>query len=151
VPREWTSGIYEVALILYIVGFLVAGRFVNRFGAKRLLVLSASLAALFVMVFLFMPNLWIALSLDMSHVWFAAIASVSFKALILDQVPKSRGTIMSLDQVFQNIGNVIAPALGGALLVLTGGVYGAIGLGLGTMTIAGTVILFFFAKDPNRP
>ena len=44
---------------------------------------------------------------------------------------------MSLNQVFDNIGNVIAPAVGGALLVLTAGVYGAIGLALGIMTIAG--------------
>ncbi|MCJ7559769.1 MFS transporter [Candidatus Bathyarchaeota archaeon] len=151
VPREWTMGIYEVALIMYIVAFLVAGRLVNRFGAKRLWVLSALLAAFFVMTFLFIPNLWIALTFDMLHVWFAATASVAFACLILDQVPKSRGTMMSLNKVFDNIGSVIAPAVGGALLVLTDGVYGAIGLTLGIMTIAGTAILFFFAKDPNRP
>jgi hypothetical protein len=57
---------------------------------------------------------------------------------------------MSLNGFFDRIGNVIAPAVGGALLVSTG-IYGAIGLALGIMTIAGAAILFFFAKDPNRP
>jgi predicted MFS family arabinose efflux permease len=102
------------------------------------------------MTFFFIPNLWIAIVFDMLHVWFAATAGVAFVCLVLEQVPQSRGTLMSLNSVFNRIGETIAPAVGGALLVLTGGVYGAIGLALGSLTLAGIAILFFFAKDPTK-
>lgn len=151
VPRGWTVGIMEAATIIAIVASLVAGRLVNRFGAKRIVILSTLLNAFFVMTFFFIPNLWVSLTFDLLHVWFTAIAGTAFACLILDQVPKSRGTMMSLNSIFNNIGNAIAPAVGGALLVWTDGVYGAIGLALGSLTIAGVAVLFFFAKDPTRP
>jgi predicted MFS family arabinose efflux permease len=150
IPREWTGGIYDVALIMMFAAPLVAGPLVIKFGAKRIAVLSTLLAAFFTMTFFFIPNLWVCLVFDMLHVWFAATASTAFVCLIIDQVPKSRGTLMSLNHVFSNIGNVIAPAVGGVLLALTG-VYGAVGLALGIITIAAAAIIFFFAKDPNRP
>jgi predicted MFS family arabinose efflux permease len=150
VPRDWTGVIFDVSFIMMFAAPLVAGPLVIKFGAKRIAVLSTLLAAFFTMTFFFIPNVWGALVFDMLHVWFAAAAGTAFVCLILDQVPKSRGTLMTLNQVFASIGNVIAPAVGGALLFLTG-VYGAIGLALGIMTIAAAAILFFFARDPNRP
>jgi predicted MFS family arabinose efflux permease len=140
----------EIAIVIFIVAPLVAGRLVNKFGAKTLTLISTVLAAFFVMVFFFIPNLWVAIVFDMLHVWFGATAGVAFVCLVLEQVPKSRGTVMSLNRVFNSIGETIAPAVGGALLLLTGGMYGAIGLALGSMTIAGVAILFFFVKDPTR-
>jgi predicted MFS family arabinose efflux permease len=124
---------------------------VNKFGAKRIAVAGALLTAFFTMTFFFIPNLWVCLVFDMLHVWFAGIAGTAFLCLIIDQVPKSRGTMMSLSSFFDRVGNVIAPAVGGTLLFLTDGVYGAIGLALGMMAIVGALILFFFTKDPNRP
>lgn len=150
VPRDWTVGIYEAAFAIFVVAPLVAGRLVSKFGAKRIAVLSTLLTASFTMTFFFIPNLWFAIIFDMLHVWFAATANTAFPCLVLDQVPKSRGTVMSLNSVFNNIGNVIAPALGGALLAWTGGVYGAIGLALGSLTISGAAILFFLTKDPTK-
>jgi predicted MFS family arabinose efflux permease len=149
-PKGWRVGIMETAAIIFIVAPLIAGRLVNKFGAKRLTIVSTLLSAFFCMTFFFIPNFWVSLAFDMLHVWFAATASVAFACLILDQVPKSRGTVMSMNRVFNSIGETIAPAVGGGLLALTGGVYGAIGLALGSLTIAGIVILFFFARDPTR-
>jgi predicted MFS family arabinose efflux permease len=67
-----------------------------------------------------------------------------------EQVPKSRSTMMSLNSLFNDIGNVIAPAVGGALLVFTSGIYGVVGLALGSITVAGSAVLLFLAKDPTR-
>jgi MFS family permease len=116
-------GIYEVASVMYVVGTLVSGRFVNRFGAKRLAVLSTLLAAFFTIGFFFIPNLWVAFTFDMLHVWFAAFATPPFVYLVLEQIPKSCGTMMALNSLFNNIGNAVAPALGGALLAFTSGIY----------------------------
>jgi predicted MFS family arabinose efflux permease len=150
-PRDWTVGIYMVAVIIFIIAPLVAGRLVNKFGAKRIAVLSTILAAFFTMSFFFMPNLWVSITFDMVHVWFTVTAATAFVCLVLDQVPKFRGTMMSLNSIFNNVGNVIAPIMGGAILVFTNGAYEIIGLALGVVTIVGTIILIFFAKDPNRP
>jgi len=148
--RALTVGIYEIAVIIYIVAPLVSGQLVHKFGAKRIAIASTLLAAFFTMTFFFMPNLWAAITFDMLHVWFAATATPAFVYLILEQVPKSRGTMISLNTTFNNIGNVVAPAVGGALLALTSGIYGAVGLALGSLAVAGSVILLFFAKDTTR-
>jgi MFS family permease len=68
VPREWTAGIYEVAVIIYIVAPLVSGRLINRFGAKRLAVANTLLAAFFTMTFFFVPNVWLAFAFDMPQI-----------------------------------------------------------------------------------
>ncbi len=148
--REWTGLIYDLAIVLFIIAPLVAGRLVNRFGAKRLCVTSGFLAAVFVLVFFFVPFLWGALVLDMLHVWFASTALVAGACLVVDQVPNYRSTMVSLNNIFNSTGNAIAAAIGGALLYATNGIYGSVGAALGIMTIAGVAILFLFAKDPNR-
>ena len=61
-------------------------------------------AACFTVVFFFVPNLWIALTFDMLHVWFAAMAIPAFAVLILEQLPKYRATLFSLNSFFNNIG-----------------------------------------------
>ncbi len=148
-PRDFTIWILQVSIVLFIVAPAVAGHLVSRFGAKRVLVLSTILATFFTMTFFFVPNLWVAATLDMLHVWFTATAVVAAVVLIIDQVPKSRGTMVSLNSVFNNFGTIIATTLGGAVLFVTG-LYGAIGLTLGGMTIAGIVILIFWVKDTTR-
>jgi MFS family permease len=148
--RALTVGIFELAAIIYVVAPLVSGRLINKFGAKRIAIASTLLAAFFTMAFFFIPNLWIVITFDMLHVWFAATATPAFVYLILEQVPKSRGTMMSLNTIFNNIGNVIAPAVGGALLAFTSGIYGAVGLVLGSMTVVGAAVLLFLAKDTTR-
>lgn len=148
--RSWTVGIYEIAVILYIVAPLVSSRLINKVGAKRLTVISSLLAAFFTMAFFFMSDLWLFIIFDMLHVWFAALALPPFVYLILEQVPTCRGTMMSLNSVFNNIGNVLAPIIGGILLVVTSGIYGVVGLVLGSLTIVGTAVLFFLVKDTTK-
>ena len=148
--RTQIIGIYETAVILFIVAPLVSGPIIHKYGAKRVAVSSTLLAAFFTLAFFFIPDLWAAIIFDMLHVWFAAFAAPAFVYLILEQIPKSRGTMMSLNAIFNNIGNAIAPALGGALLFLTSGFYGVVGLAFGSITIAGAVILIFLVKDTTK-
>ena len=101
-------------------------------------------------MFFLVPNLWGALFFDFLQVWFAAIAAPSYICLALAQVPKSRGTMMSLNSATGSLARTIAPAVGGALLVLTFGFYGAVGLALGGMSVASSFILLLLAKDPTR-
>jgi predicted MFS family arabinose efflux permease len=146
----WTAMIYETAVIIFIISPLVSGLFVKKFGAKPIAVVCSLLAALFTMVFFFIPNLWLTVVFDMLHVGFAAMAAPAFVYLVLEQVPEFRGTMMSLNTIFNNVGNVIAPAAGGALLAFTNGIYGAAGLALGCLTIIGVAVLLFFVKDLTK-
>ena len=139
-----------VMIVLYIVGSLVAGRLTNRFGAKPIAVVGTMLSGVFTMTFFLIPNLWGALFFDFLQVWFAAIAAPSYICLALAQVPKSRGTMMSLNSATGSLARTIVPAVGGALLVLTFGFYGAVGLALGGMSVASSLILLLLAKDPTR-
>jgi DHA1 family inner membrane transport protein len=146
-PRGVTVMIYEFAIILFILAPLVSGRLITRFGAKPVAAISMFLAACFTGVFFFVPYMWLAVTLDMMHVWFAAMAIPAFAVLIMEQLPKYRATLFSLNSVFNNLGKVLAPIIGGTLLVLSSGTYGMVGFALGGTTIIGCLLLFFAVKN----
>jgi MFS family permease len=146
-----SSAVYIVmgSASLMIVGSLVAGRIVNRFGRKRTTVLCSILDGVFLISVFLMPNLWAALTFNFVHVLFMAMAIAAFNCLALDQVPQSRGTMMSLTSVFGKIGNTIAAAVGELVLVLFSS-FQLLGLAFGVMTIATAAILSVLTKDPTR-
>ncbi len=146
-PREVTIMIYEVSIVLFILAPLVSSRLIPRFGAKKIALVTTFLAACFTGIFFFVPNMLLALTLDMMHVWFAAMALPAFAVLVLEQMPKYRATLFSLNSFFNNIGKVLAPLIGGTLLIFSSGTYGIVGLALGGTTVMGCLILFFAVKD----
>jgi predicted MFS family arabinose efflux permease len=150
VSLGFATGIMLVAALMYVVASLVVGRLVGKTGAKKLTVISALGNGILTMIFFFMPNLWIALPLDMVHVWFGAAAFTAFSCLALDQVPQSRGTMMSMKSMFLNIGTAIGAAVGGAMLILFGS-YQAVGIALGAISVASGAVFYFLTKDPDKP
>jgi len=150
VSMDWIVLLNMVAIVIFVVGSLAAGRLTNKVGAKRLAVTSTLLNGVFTMMFFLFSNIWGALFFDFLHMWFAALAAPSYLCLALAQVPKSRGTMMSLNSATGALARTIAPAIGGALLVFTFGYYGAVGLALGGMSVAAAVILLFLAEDSTR-
>jgi len=82
----------------------------------------------------------------MAHVWFAAMAIPAFAILILELIPQYRATLFSLNSLFNNLGKVLAPLIGGILLVASSGFYGAVGIALAGTTIIGCLILLFGVK-----
>jgi predicted MFS family arabinose efflux permease len=132
-----------------IVGSLVGGRIVNRFGRKRTTIIGSVLDGIFLVGVFLVPNLWVALAFNFAHVLFMAMAISAFNCLALDQVPQSRATMMSLTNVFGKIGNTIAAAVGGLVLFLFSS-FQLLGLVFGAMTLATAAILSFLTKDPPR-
>jgi DHA1 family inner membrane transport protein len=150
VPLNFTVVIAMASFAIFIAGSLVAGRLANRFGAKPTTVAGTFLCGVFTIVYFFVPNLWGSLVSNFLMSWFASIGVTAYYCLALAQVPKSRGTMMSLDNAVGGFGTTIGPAIGGGLLVLTSEFYGAVGLALGGMFLASAAIRFFWAKDPTR-
>ena len=149
VSLGFATGIMLVAALMFVVASLVIGRLVGKTGAKKLTVIGALGNGIFTIVFFFMPNLWIALPLDMVHVWFGAAGFTAFSCLALDQVPQFRGTMMSMKSMFHNIGAAIGAAVGGAMLILFSS-YQAVGIALGAISIASGAVFYFLTKDPEE-
>lgn len=149
VSLDFTAMLSMVFVVVYVVGSFVAGRLTNRFGAKPIAVVGKLFSGVFTMLFFLFPDFWGAVFFDFLQVCFAALAHPAYLCLVLAQVPKSRGTMMSLNGAMGSLKSTIVPAVGGALLVLTLGFYGAVGLALGGMTIAASIIIFLLAKDPT--
>ena len=83
----------------------------------------------------------------MLMVFFGTITIPAFVYLKLEQVPNNRGAMMSLTSLFSNIGGAIAPAVGGATLVMTLGRYEALGIVFGVMGFIGVTVLVYLVRD----
>ncbi|HLN44505.1 MAG TPA: MFS transporter [Candidatus Sulfotelmatobacter sp.] len=145
---QYASYVAMVSTLLSVAGSLAAGRLANRYGLKALTVLGALGDGIFILLLFFAPNLWLALAFNWLHVWSFTIAGTALSCLALDQVPRVRGTMMSMKSVFGNIGNALAPAIGGALLIW--GSYPSLGLVLGAMSMIASAIILFRANDTTR-
>ena len=140
--------IQAVAAFMYFVAALVIGRLVIRTGAKLLAIICLAGNGVFTMIFFFMPSALIAVPLDMTHVWFNAAAVTAIAALVLDQVPQYRGTMMSMRSIVLNAGAALGSFVGGYLLIAFG-TYEAVGIVIGIMSIAAAAVLLA-VKDTSR-
>ena len=108
--------------------------------------IASSLSAVLTAVAFYMPSLWIVLVFRFSSLWFWGIAVASGASLMLEQVPRDRGSMMSLRVAFAGIGSAMGVALGGVVLALYN--YQTIALVLGTIGVVGFFVLLFLARDP---
>jgi predicted MFS family arabinose efflux permease len=136
-----------VAVSIYIVGNLVAGRLVTRFGTKPLIVMGGLVTAGMATVFFFTNQLWLALTVNMFHAFFSAFPLTAGRCLVIDQIPSSRSTMISVAEVFGSVGDAIGSALSGLLLVLFS--YQIMGIATGALSVCAT-LMFFLAKDPYK-
>jgi len=152
VSTDSASLIIIGAASCYTLGSLVAGRLVNKFGRKSLTVLSALLAGIFIISFVYLPNLWLSLALNFLGTWFSGMASSAANSLTLEQVPRFRGTMMSINSAALSLGNALGSALGGLALVLFN--YEVMGSILGVMGIVAAILFYFLTIDqpvPQKP
>jgi MFS family permease len=138
--------VYEIAILLYFLAPLVSGRLICKYGSKRVLTVSTFISACFMGIIFVAPNLWVAITMDMAHVWFGDMAIPAFACLFLEQVPKFRGTMFSLGTLFNYIEKMIATILGGAILIFTSGAFMGVGFSFAAVTIVGCTVLVFFVK-----
>ena len=134
--------------LFYTLGSLVSGRLVNVFGRKLVLVLTALPAGLFTIFFTYLPNFWLSLVLNYLGCCFFGIASSASYSLTLEQVPKFRGTMMSINSAAQSLGSTLGAAIGGLALDLYG--YDVLGTILGASGVVAAIIFYFLAIDPTR-
>jgi len=134
------------AALCYTLGSVVAGSLVNRIGRKLSTVSTALLASTFTISYAYMPSLWLSLALDFTSAWFMGMMASAASSLTLEQVPRFRGSMMSLSSAATSLGSAVGAAVGGMALIWYD--YEALGSILGVMGIVSAVIFYFLTTDP---
>ncbi|MFH2112413.1 MAG: MFS transporter [Candidatus Bathyarchaeota archaeon] len=134
--------------LLFTVGGLASGRLVNKYGRKPVSVFSALAAGLPILSFSNLPDLWISMGVMFLGRFFTGVLVTSVNLLALEQVPRFRGTMMSVGQAASMLGSTIGATVGGWALLVSG--YGLIGVILGGMMVLAAVVFQILSKDPLR-
>ena len=140
------STYFLVANIVSAVGGAVAGLMVNRVGRKRLGTIALVLACILTLVFTLMPTVEFSILVSFLRYWFGAMAATAGGSLIIEQLPRFRSTMSSLNAVFMNIGMLLASIIGG--LTLNNFDYQALGMVLGGLGVLGAVVWVTLVKEP---
>ena len=72
----------------------------------------------------------------------------AFSSLTLEQVPRFRGTMMSITLAAMNTGGTLGAGVGGLALILYD--YEFMGVSLGGMGLVGAAIFHLLVKDPTK-
>jgi len=153
--ERFRASTYDGALILlvaascYTFGGLVSGPFIDRVGRKPFTAITALLAGSFTVSFVFVPNFWFSLLLNLAAGVVFGMFTAAAISLTLEQVPAYRGTMMSVDSAFVNLGYALGAAVGGIALFIGFG-YEGLGASLGLFGIVAAVVFYAFARDPTR-
>jgi len=148
VSTDFASIVILGAASCYAFGSLVSGRLVNKLGRKPSTVLTALLAGVFTISYAYVPNLWLSLALNFAAAWFFGMVVSASNCLALEQVPKFRGTMMSVDTAAINLGYAVGTVVGG--LALLSFDYEGLGISLGVMGVAAAVVFYFLTIDPTQ-
>jgi len=132
---------------MYVVGSVIGGRLVNRFGRKRLTVISSFILGVATLFFNNIPNPWLTLLVWVISGFFMGTRITAYNSLTVEQVPEYRGTMMSFSQFSSNIASALGNGLGGLILIAFD--YGHMGF-LGISAIIASLIFHFFTTDPTK-
>lgn len=132
----------------YTIGALISSRFVNKFGRKPVTSISVFMTGIFIIFFTLVPNLWLSVGLTLVGCLFAGMRVTANASLTIEQVPKFRGTVMSISAASANLGSALGSGLGGLALLWFN--YKGVGPTLGVLGLASAIIVHLFAVDPTR-
>jgi predicted MFS family arabinose efflux permease len=147
IDTAFVSFAFMGASSMTIVGSLMGGRLVNRFGRKPVTVFSALLVGVLSILYVNVTHLWASLVLWFVDGLFVGIVMTAYNSLALEQAPAYRSTMMSLSEVSLFGGVAIGSALGGVLLLAFN--YQILGL-LGIFVLIGSLLFHFFTIDPTQ-
>jgi len=148
ISTGFASILLLIAALIYILGTLSSGRIVRRVGMKSLTVSTAFLASIFTISYTSPPSLWLSVALSFLGCLFSGMLSTASTSLTLEQVPRFRGTMMSVSSTASNLGSALGAGVGGLTLLLFD--YEGMAISLGVMGVAGAVIFRLLATDPTR-
>jgi MFS transporter, DHA1 family, inner membrane transport protein len=131
-----------------IIGMITAGKLANKFGRKKLLVIST-----FCLSFVFISFINSTSFIMATAVWLVSgtVGGLSFSSdlnFTLGQMPKIRGSLMSINSGFIYLGFAIGSAIGSFILPSFG--YQIVGYTFTLFLVIASMIFLTFAKDPTN-
>jgi predicted MFS family arabinose efflux permease len=126
---------------------LFGGRVVSRVGRKPLTVIASLLYGVLILSFLNIPSPVLSITLWLMAAFVGSLRFQSFNSLVLEQVPRYRGTMMSLSQLSWDISWAIGNALAGIILIGYG--YQHLGF-FGIFLIIGGILFHIYTIDPTQ-
>ena len=91
-------------------------------------------------------NLYVSIGLSWLCCISAGIQYPSSTSLTLDQIPRLRGSTMSLNAASNSLGSAFGTGLGGIILLRYG--YGILGFVFGILGIVASLVYRFYTLDP---
>jgi predicted MFS family arabinose efflux permease len=142
-----TSQILPITSIFITVGLLVSGFLVDRFGLVKVVYLSTFLSAVFYLFyFAAMLPLLPALIFSILGSLMLGIRLAVGGTLGLVQETTYRGSMMSLNTAFMNLGGVLGAMIGGYALLSYG--YRGLGIVSSGLSVIASIIYFLWVKNP---
>jgi predicted MFS family arabinose efflux permease len=148
VSKDFISTILVGSASCFILGGLACGRFVNKFGRKDITTLSVLLVGTLIISYANVANLWLSIVLGWTSSFFSGMMFTAANSLKLEQVPKYRGTMMSLNSAAGHFGQTTAGVIGGLVFATYG--YNILAIILGILGLFSSLIFHFFTVDPTR-
>jgi predicted MFS family arabinose efflux permease len=130
----------------YILGSLLSGRALNRYGRRRVALLLSIPAGLALLLYYNLSNLWVILGLSYSACVLFGILHSANTNLSLEQIPAFRGTMMSINQASGNLGSTLVVMLGGWALLEYGFRY--LGALIAVLNLIAFLVYWLMVKDP---
>jgi len=146
-PVSTVAMITVAVVFVYAFGGFLAGRLVDRVGRRRFVVITWFTRGLLILSIVFMPSVWSALMMTVIATLIGGFCVTGSHSLLLEQAPASRGTMMSFGGVFGAIGISIGTILGGLALTLG---FQPLGVTLGVLTLTSAIVIFVFSKEEKH-
>ncbi len=140
--------IWSVLTFTGAMGSFLGGRLVERLGRRPVAIAGALMMGVFAAGFTNVDGFWPSLGLTVLCGVSWTIYIPASTSLTLEQIPRLRGSMMSLNNAARHLGIAIGSAIGGIILLNSG--YGALGLALGSLGVVASVIYRLFTVDPTK-
>ena len=148
-PPILAAGIYSIMSLLFTIGSLSSGRVIRWMGRKPALLMGLIVIIVFTVVYTNLPFLSLVLFCNVVGCFFGAIRNMSSIGLSLEQVPGSRGTMMSLNSAALRIGSLLGTSIGGLTIIVYG--WRSLGPLFGFTGVLSALIYLFLVNDPIKP
>ena len=138
-PDAWTGIIVSASTIPGILASLPAASLSDIFGRRKFLLLSGLIFASAPFLYLFITDWWQLIPVRFYHGFATAIFVPVAEASIAELFPDKRGERISLFTSATYVGRIIAPTLGGYLLLMTSHGFHQVYIAVAVAGIAGLI------------